>query len=175
MNDLDPLAALTVLLDDLRRFGDHPEGHLRDLLAPTLRMLGDRLDTALDEAREAVDGLVAEREEALAMSARFVQLLAGAAKESNAALSKLTDRAERAEAERDGLRTDNQELTELAHRIKNDRDAAREALARVEALRDTWRANAAEDRDPESRTLRAVADYLDAALAQPATDEEAGQ
>ena len=54
MSDNDPFAALTVLLDDMDRVGDHPANLSQRLLAPTVRLLAERLRAALTEAREAL-------------------------------------------------------------------------------------------------------------------------
>ncbi|HKY58361.1 MAG TPA: hypothetical protein VJL80_10010 [Aeromicrobium sp.] len=52
-----------------------------------------------------------------------------------------------------------------------ERDAAQARLAKVAKMRDLWRESAGEDRDMESKTIRAVAAYLDVAL----SDEGIGQ
>lgn len=138
MTDTNPLAALTLLLDDMDRLGDHPANLSQRLLTTTVRLLAERLRAALAEARQAVDALVAERD------------AYRRAKQEN---------DERFMLERDGARA--------------ERDAAREALARVEALAKvqavTSRARAESDRD----ALDVLAIIERAALAQPATDEEA--
>lgn len=172
----DPLAAIEALADDWLREDEGDLAFSPDRTAD--------LRAALTEARQAVDALVAERDAAAAKATRFAQLLAGAAKESNDALSKLAQRAEQAEAERDDMEVLANGYAGQAHALEQERDAAREALARVEALTDWHETKAEKARSyrPEVNGENLVMDKaaevhddaarrLRAALLQPATDE----